>query len=147
MEMQRRLGKVSGGDWPDVEEEYRQLVKSKKGTEVVAEKHGWWKELEEALHVSEMVDNSQVESGDDELEMTQVERNTVCPISRKEMVKPVKNILCGHVYDKHSMECLLKQNPICRCPVVGCPSKRAVVRSNLQEDKETKMAIAMKNGK
>ena len=85
MEMQRRLGMVSGGDWPDVEEEYRQLVKSKKGTEWVAEKHAWWKELEEALHVSEMVDNSQVESGDDELEMTQVERNTVCPISRKEL--------------------------------------------------------------
>ena len=85
MEMQRRLGMVSGGDWPDVEEEYRQLVKSKKGTEVVAEKHGWWKELEEALHISEMVDNSQVESGDDELEKTQAERNTVCPISRKEL--------------------------------------------------------------
>ena len=85
MEMQRRLGMVSGGDWPDVEEEYRQLMKSKKGTAVVVEKHGRWKELEEALHISEMVDNSQVESGDDELEMTQVERNTVCPISRKEL--------------------------------------------------------------
>ena len=99
MEMRRRLGKVSGGDWPDVEEEYRQLVKSKKGNVVVVEKHNWWKELEEAFHVREMMDNSQVESGDDELEMTQVEINTVCPISRKEMVKPVKNILCGHVYD------------------------------------------------
>ena len=43
MEMQRRLGMVSGGDWPDVE--YRQLVKSKKGKEVVVKKHGWWKEL------------------------------------------------------------------------------------------------------
>ena len=42
------------------------------------------------------------------------------------------------------MESLLKQNPICRCPVVGCPSKRAVVRSNLQEDKETKRAIELK---
>merc|ERR1719318_211105 len=143
----RRLGKVSGGDWPDVEEEYRQLVKSKKGNMVVVEKHNWWKELEEALHVSEMMDNSQVDSGDDELEMTQVEINTVCPISRKEMVKPVKNILCGHVYDKHSLESLLKQNPICRCPVVGCPSKRAVVRSNLQEDKETKRAIEIKRSK
>ena len=40
MEMRRRLGKVSGGDWPDVEEEYRQLVKSKKENMVVAEKHG-----------------------------------------------------------------------------------------------------------
>ena len=39
MEMQRRLGMVSGGDWPDVEEEYRQLVKSKKGTK------WWWRSM------------------------------------------------------------------------------------------------------
>ena len=56
--------------------------------------------------------------------MTQVEINTVCSISRKEIVKPVKNILCGHKYDKHSIEALLKQNPICRCPLVGCPVPR-----------------------
>ena len=31
---------------------------------------------------------------------TQVERSTVCPISKSEMVNPVKHIPCGHVYDK-----------------------------------------------
>ena len=146
MDMRKRLGKVSGGDWPDVEEEYRQLVNSKKG-KVVVEKHDWWKQLDEALQGQDNTGNGQVESGDDELEMTQVERNTVCPISRKEMVKPVKNILCGHVYDRNSMESLLMQNPMCRCPVVGCPNKTRVLRNNLREDKETKMAIAMKRGK
>eukprot|EP00092_Neocalanus_flemingeri_P019679 GFUD01021314.1.p1 GENE.GFUD01021314.1~~GFUD01021314.1.p1 ORF type:complete len:207 (-),score=90.28 GFUD01021314.1:108-728(-) len=146
MEMKQRLGKVSGGDWPDVEKEYKQLVNSKK-EKVVVENHEWWKKLEEALQVEDKDDNDQMESGDDDLEMTQVERNTVCPISRREMVKPVKNILCGHVYDKGSMEALLNQNPKSRCPVVGCPNKAFVVRTNLREDKETKRAIAMKKVK
>ena len=67
--------------------------------------------------------------------MTQVEITpSVCSISRKEMVKLVKNILCGNMYNRHSIEALLEQNPICRCPVVGCPGKRAVVRSNQRED-------------
>ena len=79
--------------------------------------------------------------------MTQVEINTVCSFSRKEMLKPVKNILCGHMYDRHSIEALLKQNLICRCLVVGCPGKRAVVRSNQREDKETKRAITVKRSK
>ena len=105
------------------------------------EKHPWWKQLEDALHVREVTEDRD----DDELEMTRVERNTVCPISRKEMVKPVKNIICGHVYDKQSMESLLKQNPMCRCPAVGCPSLRSVVRRNLEEDKEMKKFIAGKN--
>eukprot|EP00092_Neocalanus_flemingeri_P090156 GFUD01114164.1.p1 GENE.GFUD01114164.1~~GFUD01114164.1.p1 ORF type:complete len:205 (-),score=88.34 GFUD01114164.1:108-722(-) len=145
-EMKNRLSKVRGGDWPDVEKEYRQLVNSKK-EKVVVENHQWWKKLEEALQVEDKDGNDQIESGDDDLEMTQVERNTVCPISRREMVKPVKNILCGHVYDKGSMEALLNQNPRSRCPVVGCPNKAFVVRTNLREDKETKRAIAMKKVK
>ena len=50
-----------------MEEDYRQLVKGNKGNMVVVEEHDWLKELEESLHVSEMVENNQVESGDDKL--------------------------------------------------------------------------------
>ena len=57
LEMRRRFGKVSGGDWPDVEEEYRQLVSSKKEKVVVVEKHNWWKQLEDALHRKEEMDS------------------------------------------------------------------------------------------
>ena len=55
-------------EWEEMEmAEYRQLVKGRKGNMVVVDEHGWLKELEEAPHVSEMVENNQVESGDDEL--------------------------------------------------------------------------------
>ena len=47
--------------------ECRQLMKGRMGSMVVVDEHGWLKELEEAPHVSEMVENNQVESGDDEL--------------------------------------------------------------------------------
>ena len=50
-------------------------------------------------------------------------------------------------YGRHSIEALLKQNPICICPLVVCTIKRAVVRSNLQEDKETRVAIEIKKSK
>ena len=83
VDMRRRLGKVSGGDWPDVEEEYRQLVRSNKGKAVEVEKHQWWKQLEDALHVSEDTGTGDRDGDDDELEMAQVEKNTVCPFSRK----------------------------------------------------------------
>ena len=40
-----------------------------------------------------------------------------------------------------------RQNPICICPLVVCTIKRAVVGSNLQEDKETRVAIEIKKSK
>ena len=76
--------------------------------------------------------------------MTQTEINTVCPISKLEMKKPVRNSACGHVYDKASIEHILRQRPGSICPVVGCPNKMSVQRDQLKEDKATKRAIAKK---
>ena len=66
-------------------------MKNNEGNTVEEVKHHWWKELENALNVRETTDDRN-DMDDDVLEMTQVERNAVCPIGRKEMVK---NILCG----------------------------------------------------
>ena len=51
------------------------------------------------------------EVDEDELKI-EVEKNSMSPISRKEIVKPMKNIICGHLYDKHNVQSLLKQTPI-----------------------------------
>ena len=78
--------------------------------------------------------------------------NTICPISRKEMRRPMKNPDCGHIYDKGSIEALINQSsqasmdawgrpPVTRCPVVGCRSQQPVTMANLREDRETKRAI------
>ena len=42
---------------------------------------------------------------------------------------------------KHSMESLLQQDPMCRCPVVGCPSTRAVEKRNLEKGKESEISM------
>ena len=81
---------------------------------------------------------------DEDIAMTQTEINTICPISKVEMKKPVKNLACGHVYDKTSIEAILRQRSASVCPVVGCPVRRPVRRDQLQEDKATKRAIAKK---
>ena len=89
-------------------------------------------------------DEPQTEDIDDDLAMTQTEISTTCPISKMEMKKPVKNSACGHVYDKASIEHILRHRPGSICPVVGCPNKRAVQMDHLKEDKATKRAIAKK---
>jgi len=36
---------------------------------------------------------------DDDLALTQTQVNTKCPVTMKEMMRPVRNIHCGHNYD------------------------------------------------
>ena len=143
--LKNRLAKVDVSDWPDdIEEEFNKIKSesSNNNAQKNVQDHPWIKELGSILNDEE--DEPQTEDIDDDLAMTQTEINTICPISKVEMKKPVKNPVCGHVYDKASIETILRQRPGSLCPVVGCPSKRAVLKDQLREDKATKRAIARK---
>ncbi|XP_043472929.1 E3 SUMO-protein ligase NSE2-like [Leptopilina heterotoma] len=71
---------------------------------------------------------------DDDLQCTQKEINVVDPFTKKRMTDPMRNKLCGHIYDRESVTALLKVNPRTRCPVVGCGSKEFVTLQNLEAD-------------
>ena len=143
--LKNRLAKMDVTDWPDdIEEEFNRMRSETSNNNVQKniQDHPWIKELGSILNDEE--DEPQTEDIDDDLEMTQTEINTVCPISKVEMKKPVRNSACGHVYDKASIEHILRQRPGSICPVVGCPNKMSVQKDQLKEDKATKRAIARK---
>ena len=143
--LKNRLAKMDVTDWPDdIEEEFNRMRSETSNNNVQKniQDHPWIKELGSILNDEE--DEPQTEDIDDDLAMTQTEINTVCPISKVEMKKPVRNSACGHVYDKASIEHILRQRPGSICPVVGCPNKMSVQRDQLKEDKATKRAIARK---
>ncbi|XP_076673998.1 E3 SUMO-protein ligase NSE2 [Andrena cerasifolii] len=60
--------------------------------------------------------------------------NVIDPISKKRIVDPVKNSICGHTYDRESITEILKINKKTRCPVVGCKSKEFVTLAHLRTD-------------
>ena len=145
-----KLAKLNPSEWPDIEEEYKKVkaAQLKDKTSKDDADHPWMKQLS---NIFENKDSDQLDSGDDELAMTQAEVNTICPISRTEMSRPVRNTACGHVYDRQSIEALLAQSQKNHrqtyCPVVGCPNQQAVRRDQLKDDQATKKAIAKKRKK
>ncbi|XP_012350569.1 E3 SUMO-protein ligase NSE2-like [Apis florea] len=75
---------------------------------------------------------------DEELQLTGGYINIIDPISKKRIVDPVKNTICGHTYDKESITQLLKLNKKTRCPVIGCKSIEFVTLKHLRIDILTK---------
>ena len=143
--LKTKLAGMEMTDWPDdIEEEFNRMKRENTNNNVQknVQDHPWVKELGSILNDEE--NEPQTEDIDDDLEMTQTEINTICPISKVEMKKPVRNSACGHVYDKASIEHILRQRPGSICPVVGCPNKMSVQKDQLKEDKATKRAIARK---
>ncbi|KAK1133456.1 hypothetical protein K0M31_011263 [Melipona bicolor] len=75
---------------------------------------------------------------DAELQLVGGYINVIDPISKRRIVDPVKNIICGHTYDRQSIIQILKVNKKTRCPVVGCKSTEFVTLKHLRTDIVTK---------
>ena len=152
--LKENLVKIDPLEWPDVDQEFLKLRRQEENNNEAGpvEDHEWMKEMNKIIANEEEEDGTNDDDGEDVC-MTQVEVNTICPISRREMIRPVKNKACGHVYDKTSIEAIVTQAnslyppQITYCPVIGCPSRerrQAVRLDNLEVDRETKLAIARK---
>lgn len=91
-------------------------------------------------HVTALLDRGadQENDAEDDMQLTGGYINVIDPITKKRIVDPVKNAVCGHTYDRDSITQLLKHNKKTRCPVSGCRSKEYVLLSKLTMDIVTK---------
>ncbi|XP_050075651.1 E3 SUMO-protein ligase NSE2-like [Anopheles maculipalpis] len=60
--------------------------------------------------------------------------NMIDPITKRPLEVPVRNKQCNHVYEKTTMEQLLKRNPRTRCPIMGCAAQGYVQLKLLEVD-------------
>lgn len=93
----------------------------------------------EALHqANKAAPNNELDDSDTDLRLTGRDINVIDPISKTRMIDPVKNTVCGHVYDKGSLIAMLQKNKNTRCPVVGCTSMDYIDLNQCRTDIVTK---------
>ncbi|XP_067631428.1 E3 SUMO-protein ligase NSE2-like [Eurosta solidaginis] len=63
------------------------------------------------------------------------------PLTKRRMVDPVKNTLCGHVYEKSSIRDAIQINPRLRCPVAGCGNNQYISEAHLKPDNALKLHL------
>lgn len=110
--------------------------------------HAKYAELEEHIQNAVRSTEDDVEpSGsceiqlDDDLALTQTQVNTKCPVTMKEMTRPVRNVHCGHSYDYDGAKELIRNRQQARCPVAGCINDKPLKLSDLEENKQLKRFI------
>merc|ERR1712240_402683 len=78
-------------------------------------------------------------SSEDDLIVVKTEHNTIDPITKKQIVEPVRNKKCNHIYEKstiYSMIDLARENSkSVKCPYMGCNCKD-FKKTDLLKDKE-----------
>ncbi|KAK3745301.1 hypothetical protein RRG08_014449 [Elysia crispata] len=98
--------------------------------------------IEEQLATLRLAMIGNTEDSQGELAMTDVNINTRCPYTGCTMQDPVRNILCGHVYDRTGILTYIKQKSSrAKCPVGGCGNTEPIQESHLEEHKTMKKYI------
>ncbi|KAA0703284.1 E3 SUMO-protein ligase NSE2 [Triplophysa tibetana] len=77
-----------------------------------------------AMQASQAATENDEEELDDDIAFTQSETNFTCPLTKVEMVNPVKNKKCQHYFDQEAILEMIRarhrNKKKCRCPNVGC---------------------------
>ena len=78
-------------------------------------------------------------SSEDDLIVVKTQHNTIDPITKKQIVEPVRNKKCNHIYEKstiYSMIDMARENSkTVRCPYIGC-NQRDFRKNDLVKDKD-----------
>ncbi|NXN14107.1 NSE2 ligase, partial [Indicator maculatus] len=89
-----------------------------------------------------------IEQIDEDIAVTQSQMNFICPITQMEMKRPVRNKVCGHIYEQDAILKIIQtrkqQKKKLRCPKIGC-SHSDVKESDLMPDEALKRAIDSQN--
>ena len=117
---------------------------------LVVEQHRWYREFCVKVLGKDLPApvSGEGEGEEEEIQMgvggAGAARSLICPLTRSELVKPMKNLNCGHVYSHGALVEYMKKTrkaagQSVRCPVAGCEQEIQV--SNLIEDTETEREI------
>ncbi|NXP18303.1 NSE2 ligase, partial [Scytalopus superciliaris] len=98
-------------------------------------------------HISDN-DNETIEQIDEDIAVTRSQMNFICPITQMEMKRPVRNKVCGHIYEEEAILEIIQsrkqKKKKVRCPKMGC-SHVDVKGSDLVPDEALKRVIDSQN--
>ncbi|VVC90204.1 unnamed protein product [Leptidea sinapis] len=69
-------------------------------------------------------------------------KTKIDPITKKSIVDPVRNTLCGHIYEHSVIRDIIKKKKL-RCPVAGCGNRELIQEGHLVSDDELRFRMTL----
>lgn len=78
-----------------------------------------------------------------DIAIVQTNEQFLDPITKKHISDPVKNTMCGHVYERETILNLIRRKHRIRCPVAGCANPESIQENHLLEDEELRFRLSL----
>ncbi|XP_053602129.1 E3 SUMO-protein ligase NSE2-like isoform X2 [Plodia interpunctella] len=103
--------------------------------------HPYMIELTKHFQRGQQVSRQNLDESD--LAITETQDQYIDPITKKPIEDPVKNTVCGHIYEKNSIMNLIHRNNRTKCPVAGCGNRGPIQKQHLLTDEELKFRLTI----
>ncbi|VVC90203.1 E3 SUMO-protein ligase NSE2-like [Leptidea sinapis] len=98
--------------------------------------------LEMNNKIKKGMQNNRNNLNDSDLAITESQEVHIDPITKKSIVDPVRNTLCGHIYEHSVIRDIIKKKKL-RCPVAGCGNRELIQEGHLVSDDELRFRMTL----
>ncbi|CAG9785307.1 unnamed protein product [Diatraea saccharalis] len=139
--LERAKNETDNSNLDTLDERFKANLASMAGKKLNVKNHPYMIELNKRIEKGQQQARQNLEDSD--LAITESQDRYIDPITKKVIVDPVKNTVCGHIYEKQSIMNLLKMKSSTKCPVAGCGNRTAIQKQHLIEDEELRFRMTI----
>ncbi|XP_059061397.1 E3 SUMO-protein ligase NSE2-like [Achroia grisella] len=139
LEKAKRETDISNVD--TLQERFKSHLSSLASKRLNINNHPYMLELKKRFDKGQQAARQNLDESD--IAITETQDQYIDPITKKPIVDPVKNTVCGHIYEKDAIMNLIIRNNKTKCPVAGCGNRSPIMKQHLISDEELKFRMTL----
>ncbi|XP_053602131.1 E3 SUMO-protein ligase NSE2-like isoform X4 [Plodia interpunctella] len=137
----KRVRETESSNVDSLEAKFTENLRTLAGKRENVSIHPYMIELTKHFQRGQQVSRQNLDESD--LAITETQDQYIDPITKKPIEDPVKNTVCGHIYEKNSIMNLIHRNNRTKCPVAGCGNRGPIQKQHLLTDEELKFRLTI----
>ncbi|XP_075970149.1 uncharacterized protein LOC142972759 [Anticarsia gemmatalis] len=139
--MQRTKRETDNTNMDTIEERFQAHLSNLAGKRLRVDNHPYMIEFTKRYEKGLQQARNNLDESD--LAITESQEQYIDPITKRPITDPVKNTVCGHIYEREAIMNLIQTKNRTKCPVAGCGNRGPITPAQLISDDELKFRMTI----
>ncbi|XP_045520682.1 E3 SUMO-protein ligase NSE2-like isoform X1 [Pieris brassicae] len=140
--LEKAKGEINASNVDSLNTNFESNLRSMAKNNLTVDRHPYMLKFKKLVEKEMKSTRSNLDDSDIAITASQTTYND--PFTKKAIEDPVKNSLCGHIYEKEViMNIIQKKKKGIKCPVAGCGNKNLIQTKHLVSDDELKFRMTL----
>ncbi|CAH1644052.1 unnamed protein product [Spodoptera littoralis] len=139
--MERAKNETDTSNLDTLEERFQAHLSNLAGKRLRVDNHPYMTEFNKRFQKG--LESAARNLDESDLAITESQDQYLDPITKRPVTDPVKNTVCGHIYERATIMNLISTKPRSKCPVAGCGNRGPITKDHLISDEELKFRMTI----